>query len=66
MLWAKRLTTPLLLAACLSDAQLARTATQDAAGLGLKLSAEATTVRVMEQPKVSIRIANGGRNLSCS
>ncbi|HLL76110.1 MAG TPA: hypothetical protein VK421_12700 [Pyrinomonadaceae bacterium] len=63
MLWAKRLTVPLLLlAACLSDMPVARTAARDAAGLSLKLSAEATTVRVMEQPKVSIRIANGGRD----
>ena len=61
MLWAKRITVPLLLLACLSGVPPARTASRDSSGLSLKLSAEAITVRVMEQPKVSIRITNRGR-----
>jgi hypothetical protein len=61
MLWAKRLTVPLLLAACLSGVPPARTASKASSDLSLNLSVEATTIRVFEQPKVSIRITNRGR-----
>ena len=54
----------LLLAGCMSSAPSAGATSaslKEPAGLSLKLSAEATTVRVMEQPKVDIIIANRGR-----
>ena len=57
---AKRLTVLLLLIACLSVVPSARTAS-DPVVLTVQLSAESTTVRVMEQPKVSVRITNRGR-----
>ena len=64
MLWMKRITVLLLLAGCMLSAPPAGTtpaSLKEPDGLSLKLSAEATTVRVMEQPKVDIVIANRGR-----
>jgi hypothetical protein len=65
MLWVKRITVLLLLlTGCMLSVPSAGTTSaslQEPAGLSLKLSAEATTVRVMEQPKVNIVITNGGR-----
>jgi hypothetical protein len=61
MSWARRITIPLLLIGCLSGARPARTSPQESSGLALELSAESATVQVMEQPKVSVRITNRGR-----
>lgn len=60
MLLTKRIAIPLLFIGCLSGVPPARLAPRDSSGLILKLTAEVTTVRVMEQPKVSITI-NVGR-----
>lgn len=64
MFLAKRITVLLFLAGCLlsvPSAGTTSTSLQESPSLSLKLSAEATTVRVMEQPKVYIVITNGGR-----
>jgi hypothetical protein len=61
MFWAKRITVLMFLSGCLLSALSDGTISEESAGLSLKLSAEVTTVRVMEQPKVNIVIHNGGR-----
>lgn len=64
MFRAKRITVLLFLTVCLLSATFAGTTlapAQTSGGLSLKLLPEATTVHVMEQPKVSIVISNGGR-----
>lgn len=64
MLWVKLITVLLFLASCMLSVSSAGTTSaslQEPAGLSLELSAGATTVRVMEQPKVNIVITNGGR-----
>lgn len=58
---AKWIATALLLAACLSGVPPASAAPRDSPGLSVKLSAESTTLHVMETPKVHITITNGGR-----
>jgi hypothetical protein len=64
MFRAKRITVLLFLTVCLLSTTFAgttRTPVQASGGLSLKLSTEAMTVHVMEPPKVSIVIHNGGR-----
>jgi len=55
------MTILLLIAGCLLSVPAVEISPQEATGLSLTVSAEATSIHVMEHPKVSIVITNRGR-----